>query len=135
MIQANRRVKTVSKYLLALLMVAAGLMHFVKPEFYIKIMPPYLPFHRELVFVSGVCEVLTGVGLLIPRLSVAAAWGLIALLIAVFPANIYLFQHQELVPAPPVVHLLRLPLQAVFIAWAYWHTKSDGPKNQPGEGS
>jgi uncharacterized membrane protein len=54
-----------------------------------------------------------------------AAWGIIALLIAVFPANIYVYQHQDVLPAPPILHFLRLPLQGVFILWAYWHTKRD----------
>ena len=90
-------------------------MHFVRPEFYLKIMPPYLPMHRELVLLSGVCEFVLGVALFIPRFSRLAAWGIFALLIAVFPANIYVFQNQELVPAPPVLHLLRLPLQGVFL--------------------
>ena len=53
-----------------------------------------------------------------------AAWGIVALLIAVFPANVYLYQHQDILPASPSVHLLRLPLQGVFILWAYWHTRS-----------
>jgi uncharacterized membrane protein len=60
---------------------------------------------------------------LVPRVSRLAAWGIFALLIAVFPANIYLFQNQEILPAPPVVHLLRLPLQGLFLLWAYWHTR------------
>jgi uncharacterized membrane protein len=116
------RGKTASKYLLAIFMVGAGTMHFVNPQFYLTIMPPYLPFHLGLVYLSGFFEVALGVLLLVPRLSRLAAWGIIALLIAVFPANIYLYQHQELLPAPPVVHFLRLPLQAVFLLWAYWHT-------------
>lgn len=99
-------------------------MHLVNPEFFLKIMPPYLPFHEELVVLSGVCEILLGASMLIEKCSRFAAWGMVALLIAVFPANIYLFQHQEIVPAPPLVHFLRLPLQAAFILWAYWHTKS-----------
>ena len=115
--------KQISKYLLAIFMFFAGTMHFVNPEFFMKIMPPYLPLHKELVLLSGFCEVLLGVLLLIPRCSPFAAWGIIALLIAVFPANIYLFQHQDILPAPPLVHLLRLPLQGLFILWAYWHTK------------
>jgi uncharacterized membrane protein len=118
------RTKAVSKYLLAIFMVGAGTMHFVRTEFYVKIMPPYLPSHRELVYLSGVFEIVLGVSLLIPRLSRLAAWGIIALLIAVFPANIYVYQHQDLVPAPPIFHFLRLPLQGVFLLWAYWHTRS-----------
>jgi uncharacterized membrane protein len=117
------RTKTVSKYLLAIFMVGAGTMHFLRTDFYVKIMPPYLPLHRELVYLSGVFEIVLGVSLLIPRLSRLAAWGIIALLIAVFPANIYVFQHQDLLPAPPIMHLLRLPLQGVFLLWAYWHTR------------
>jgi uncharacterized membrane protein len=117
------RIKIVSKYLLAIFMVGAGVMHFVKPEFYLKIMPPYLPWHLELVYLSGIFEAALGLLLLVPRFSRLAAWGIMALLIAIFPANIHVFQHQELLPAPPVIHLLRLPLQAVFILWAYWHTR------------
>ena len=117
------RAKTVSKYLLATFMVFAGTMHFVRPEFYLKIMPPYLPWHLPLVYVSGFFEVSLGLLLLVPRFSKLAASGMIALLVAVFPANIYLFQHQEILGGPPILHLLRLPLQAVFILWAFWHTQ------------
>lgn len=118
-----RRTKTVSKYVLAVFMICAGMMHFVSPEFYMKIMPPYLPLHRELVYLSGICEIVSGILLLIPRYARLAAWGIIALLIAVFPANIYLYQNQEVLSAPPLFHLLRLPIQAVLITWAYWHTR------------
>ena len=117
--------KTVSKYLLAFFMVAAGTMHFVNPDFYLRIMPPYLPFHLELVYLSGFFEAALGLLLLFPRFSRFAAWGIIALLIAIFPANIYVYLHQDILPAPPIVHFLRLPLQAAFILWAYWHTSRD----------
>ena len=117
------RIKMASKLILAIFMVGAGVMHFVNPDFYLKIMPPYLPLHRELVYLSGVCEIVLGALLLIPRFSRLAAWGIIALLIAVFPANIYVYQNQDVLPASAIFHLLRLPLQGVFILWAYWHTK------------
>jgi uncharacterized membrane protein len=117
------QIQTTSKYLLAIFMVGAGTMHFVKPDFYMKIMPPYLPWHLELVYLSGFFEAALGLLLLVPRFSRLAAWGIIALLIAVFPANIYVYQHQDVLPASPILHLLRLPLQAVFILWAYWHTR------------
>lgn len=117
------QIKTISKYVLAIFMVVAGTMHFVNPEFYLKIMPPYLPLHNELVLISGACEVLLGVLLLIPKCSRLAAWGIIALLVAVFPANVYLYQHQDILPASPIVHLLRLPLQGVFVLWTFWHTR------------
>jgi len=116
--------KSISKFLLAIFMIAAGMMHFANPAFFLKIMPPYLPFHEELVLVSGVFEILLGTLLLIPKYSQLAAWGIIALLVAVFPANIYLYQNQEILPASPIIHLLRLPLQGGLILWAYWHTRS-----------
>lgn len=119
-----KRIKLISQYLLAIFMIVAGTMHFLDPEFFLKIVPPYLPLHKELVLVSGVFEILLGVLLLIPKCSHLAAWGIITLLIAVFPANVYLYQHQEILPASPLVHLLRLPLQGVFILWAYWHTRT-----------
>ena len=115
--------KTISQWLLAVLMVFAGVMHFISTDFFLKIMPPYLPLHLELVYLSGVFEIGLGFGLLIPRFSRFAAWGIIALLIAVFPANIYLYQHQEIVPASPTVHLLRLLIQGVLIWMAFWHTR------------
>lgn len=116
-------IRTISKYILAIFMITAGIMHFLNPAFFIKAMPPYLPLHKELVLVSGVCEILLGILLLVPKTSRLAAWGIVALLIAVFPANLYVFQHQDILPAPPIVHLLRLPMQGVFILWAYWHTR------------
>jgi uncharacterized membrane protein len=118
-------VKMVSRYIFAIFFIGAGVMHFVRPGFYLKIMPPYLPLHLELVYLSGLFEVVLGVLLLIRRWAPLAAWGLILLLIAVFPANIYVYQHQELVPGTPILHLLRLPLQAVLILWAYWYTRPD----------
>jgi uncharacterized membrane protein len=125
------RAKSASKYLLAIFMVGAGTMHFFRPDFYVKIMPLYLPLHRELVYLSGILEVVLGLALLVPRFSRLAAWGIFALLIAVFPANIYVYQHQELIPGSPLLHLLRLPLQGVFILWAYWHAK---PTTYVGQG-
>jgi uncharacterized membrane protein len=120
--------KLVMKWLLAAAFVAAGLNHFRNADFYVRIMPPYLPWHRELVFVSGVFEILGGIGLLLPRFQVAAAWGLIGLLVAVFPANVHMALHPELGAErfpnlPDAVWWWRLPLQAVFIAWAYWFTR------------
>jgi len=121
--QTMQWIKAISRLILAALMVGAGVMHFLNPSFFVKIVPPYLSFHRELVAVSGAIEILLGVLLIISNTSRLAAWGVIALLIAVFPANIYVFQHQEIVPASPLIHLIRLLLQGVLILWAYWHTR------------
>lgn len=115
--------KGVGRWTFAILFVAAGVGHFVAPDFYTKIIPPSLPAPRTLVFVSGACEVILGVLLVVPGSSRLAAWGLIALLIAVFPANLYVYRHQEMFRLPAVVHLLRLPLQGVLILWAYTYTR------------
>ncbi len=125
-----KRIKPISKYLLAIFMIVAGTMHFVNPGFFLKIVPTYLPFHEELVMLSGVCEIMLGVLLLAPQASRFAAWGIVALLVAVFPANIHLYQNQDLMPASPFIHFLRLPLQGMFILWAYWHTKPTDKNNK-----
>ncbi|MDT5269608.1 MAG: hypothetical protein QOH49_1794 [Acidobacteriota bacterium] len=119
-----RKLKTILKYLLCVLFVVAGLNHFINPALYLKIMPPYLPWHLFFVYLSGFFEVALGLLLLIPAFTRIAAWGLIALLIAVFPANIHMATNPQLYSdIPPLALWLRLPLQAVLIAWAYWYTR------------
>ena len=121
-----RSSRLVARVIFAGLFIAGGIGHFVATDLYMKMMPAYLPYHRPLVLLSGFLEVALGMLLLTPSTSRVAAWGLIALLIAVFPANIYLFQHQEILPAPPILHLLRLPFQAVLILWAFAYTRRAG---------
>ena len=116
------------KCLFASFFLVAGVAHFTSTDFFVKIVPPFLPFHRELVFASGVFEISLGLLLLIPQTTRLAAWGLIALLIAVFPANLYMFQHQELFHVPPLALLLRLPMQGVLILWAWFYTR---PQRRP----
>jgi len=117
-----QKLKLILKYLLAIFFVLAGLNHFINPGFYLKIVPPYLPWHLLLVYLSGLFEIVLGCLLLLPRFTTIAAWGLIALLVAVFPANIHMAVNHDLFPAYSVTALwLRLPLQFVFIAWAYWY--------------
>ena len=119
-----RTLKTILQYLLCVVFVLAGLNHFINPALYLKIMPPYLPWHLFLVYLSGFFEMALGVLLLIPALTRVAAWGLVALLVAVFPANIHMALNPQLYPdISPLALWLRLPLQAVFIAWAYWYTR------------
>lgn len=118
--------KTVALYALAAAMVAVGVLHFVRPKPFVRIVPEYLPAPLMLVYVSGFFEILGGLGLLVPATRVWAAWGLIALYIAVFPANVYMLtENVSLDPNKPIPRwalLLRLPFQLVFIAWAYWFT-------------
>ena len=121
------RFRSPLRVLMGLLFILAGLMHFVRQQFYLDIMPPYLPYHHELVYISGVFEILGGIGVLIPRVRSLSGYGLIALLIAVFPANIYMLTHNiEVVGFTRFTYLLilRLPLQLIFIAWVYWCTRS-----------
>lgn len=108
---------------LGVVFVLAGSTHFLFPAPYVKIMPPGLPVPLLLVYVSGACECGLGV-LMFTRFASWAAWGLIALLIAVFPANVHMALHPELTPKiPPAALWARLPFQGVFIAWAYWFTR------------
>ncbi len=107
--------------LLAILFIAAGINHFVSAGIYLKIMPDYLPWPLALVYVSGVFEVLGGVGLTVPRLRRAAGWGLIALLVAVFPANVEMLANADQFPNIPYWALVtRLPVQGLLIAWVWW---------------
>lgn len=104
--------------LLAAVFILAGLNHFWNPRIYRAIMPPYLPAHGPLVFWSGVAEVVLGAAVLVPRLRKLAGWGLIALLVAVFPANLYMAQNAERFRAIPEWALwARLPFQLVFAWW------------------
>lgn len=104
--------------LLAVLFVAAGANHFVNPEVYVRIMPPSFPMPSKLVAVSGFFEIFGGVGLLVTRLRRPAGWGLVALLIAVFPANIHMALNTSQYPdIPAFLIYARLPMQFVLIAW------------------
>ncbi len=109
--------------LAAIVYIGGGTLHFLKPEPYLKIMPPFLPWHLALVCISGVFEILGGVGLLAARVRKAAGWGLVALLIAIFPANIYMATNPVEAGAagiPAVLRWGRLPLQGLLIWWVVW---------------
>lgn len=121
-------VRAVMKWLLSALFVVAGVNHFLRPDFYASIMPRYLPWHIALVYLSGIVEIVLGTPLLlVPRFQAAAAWGLVGLLIGVFPANVHMAVHANSFPSfHPVVLWIRLPLQAILIAWAYGYTLTEG---------
>jgi uncharacterized membrane protein len=121
-----KRLKQVLKYLFGLMFILAGINHFLKPEFYLPMMPPYIPAHELMVILSGIAEIVLGLLLFIPRFSRLAAWGMIALLVAVFPANLHMALNPELFPDVPQIGLwIRLPLQGVMIWWAWLYTKPD----------
>jgi uncharacterized membrane protein len=111
-----------SRVLLGLTFIAAGLLHFVRPRMYEAIMPRYLPAHRELVYSAGLAELAGGAGVLHPRTRRAAGWWLIATLLAIFPANVEMaVRAARFERFPPAALWARLPLQGVLIAWA-WST-------------
>ncbi len=119
-----QKFKTPFRCLLALFFIAAGINHFWHTPFYVAMMPPYLPAPLALVYLSGVAEIALGALLLFSRWQVIAGWGLIALSIAVFPANVHMALNPDLFSQfSPTGLWLRLPLQAVVIAWAYWYTR------------
>jgi len=114
--------KTISLYVMAVLYIAAGVNHFTNTKMYMRIMPQYIPF-KLIVLISGIIEILLGVFLLLPAISIYAAWGIIGLLIAVFPANVHhLTSSAKVKGAGKAVLVLRLPLQALLMYWAYWYT-------------
>lgn len=116
-------IKEVSLIVMGIFYIFAGIMHFIKPKFYLRIMPPFLPYHLALVYISGIAEIALGILLFFPFFTVWAAWGIIALLVAVFPANIYqMIAKGAGMKVSRWVLILRLPIQFLFIAWAWWHT-------------
>lgn len=117
----SSRLRTIALWLLALFFILAGLNHFLNPGVYHGLMPAYLPWHRELILVSGGAEMAGGLAILVPRLRDPAGWGLIALLVAVFPANLHVALHGWVgVQIPSWVLWARLPVQGLFIAWVWW---------------
>ncbi len=120
------RSKTVLLYLMAAFYIFGGYNHLANPEFYLAIMPPNLPEPELLNVVSGLAEIVLGVFLLDPRTRSLAAWGIIALLVAVFPANVYVATANVGADGAGtgvgVANWIRLPFQIVFIAWAWWYT-------------
>jgi uncharacterized membrane protein len=120
--------KGIARFLLALLFIVASSLHFIT-DVELKIIPPFLPLRREALYITGIFEFVGGIGLLIPRFQRAAAWGLAALSVAIFPANLYhAIKKIQLggILNSPLYHAVRLPLQAVLIWWALWCTGEKG---------
>mgnify|MGYP006114713305 CR=1 FL=1 len=119
--------KNISIFIMSFFYVRVGINHFVDPTWFVQIMPPYLPWHYQLVYLSGLFEIVLGFMLIIPKTRKIAAHGLILLLIAVYPANIYLALNQ--LPQDMMrissftASWVRLPIQFIFLGLAYWHSK------------
>lgn len=117
--------KLILLFLMAGLYILAGLNHFRNPKMYMKIMPNYIPWHLPIIYISGVLEVILGVMLLFPATRIWGAWGIIILLILVFPANVHMAMDFYVRKNPYLwIAILRLPLQVLLIWWAYLYTKS-----------
>jgi uncharacterized membrane protein len=111
---------------MALFYIVGGVNHFANTPFYLQMMPPYLPWPLPLVYLSGIIEMGLGVALLIPRISRLAAWGVIALLVAIYPANLFMWTSHMAINGkviPTGFHIGRLIGQVLLIWWAYSHTK------------
>ncbi len=122
---------------MAALYIVAGVMHFVVPELYVQIVPPFFPGRLALVYLSGLAEIALGLGLLHPRTRRLAAWGIVALLIAIFPANVYMATSGVVIEGAPgggdpseLVRWGRLPIQVVLVVWAWWYTRPE-PDGSP----
>lgn len=114
--------RRVERLFLGASFIIAGTLHFVRPWAYEKIVPSYLPAPGALVLISGAAEIAGGMGVLVPRLQRVSGWGLLALLVAVFPANLHMALHPEEVPElqiPRALLWFRLPLQPLMIAWVW----------------
>jgi uncharacterized membrane protein len=115
-------IRSLSCWLIGGFFIFAGIAHFVSPTVYLPMMPPYLPWPMALIYLSGAAEIAGGLGLIIPRLRRAAAWGLIALLLAIFPANLHMLATGLILDGkqvPEWVLWVRLPLQILLMLWIY----------------
>ncbi|MFL2994872.1 MAG: DoxX family protein [Candidatus Neomarinimicrobiota bacterium] len=117
-------IKYFSLIVMGVFYISIGISHFTSPIWYVQIVPPYLPYKLELVYISGLFEILFGGMLLFKKTRFLAGWGLILLLIAVYPANIYLAQtNGAAMNTTPLIAWGRLPVQFIFVGLAYWHSK------------
>ena len=118
-----------SKFLLGFLLVIGGIAHFNNTEFYIKAMPSFLPFGEFIVYASGVIEILLGLLLVISKTSRNAAFAIIVLFIAIFPANVNMYlNHSDFPEMSETALLIRLPIQLLLIGWAYIYTRQKEDK-------
>ena len=126
MVRKGKLQKSILIIISSIFYTIVGVKHFIEPDYFLSIIPPYLPFHIELVYISGFFEILLGLMILFPKYRYYGSIGLIFLLIAIFPANIYLAQSQEAqeaIGASQQIAIWRLPIQGILIWIAYWIRK------------
>lgn len=129
---STTHIKNISIYIMSLLYIMVGIKHFSDPNFFLKIMPKYLNYHLELVYISGFFEILFGILLIFKKTRFFGAWGVFILLICVFPANIYLYNSEAAQIALAISKsqaLIRLPFQTPLLILAYWHSNEKNSKN------
>ena len=129
---STTHIKNISIYIMSLLYILVGIKHFLDPNFFLKIMPEYLNYHLELVYLSGFFEILFGILLIFKKTRFFGAWGVFILLICVFPANIYLYNSEAAQIALDISKsqaLMRLPFQIPLLILAYWHSNEKSSKN------
>ena len=129
---SKTHIKNISIYIMSLLYILVGIKHFSDPNFFLKIMPEYLNYHLELVYISGFFEILFGILLIFKKTRFFGAWGVFILLICVFPANIYLYNSEAAQIALDISKsqaLMRLPFQIPLLILAYWHSNEKSSKN------
>ena len=129
---STTHIKNISIYIMSLLYILVGIKHFSDPNFFLKIMPEYLNYHLELVYISGFFEILFGILLIFKKTRFFGAWGVFILLICVFPANIYLYNSEAAQIALDISKsqaLMRLPFQIPLLILAYWHSNEKSSKN------
>lgn len=122
-----KNLKLASIYIFSFAYIYAGIMHFVNPDFFLSIMPNYFTLHLFLVHLTGLAEIIFGLLLILKKSRRVASYGLIILLICVFPANIYLVESelsQYLLNVNKSQTIIRLPFQGLLILIAYWHSKN-----------
>ena len=126
MVRKGKLQKSILIVISSIFYTITGIKHFIESDYFLSIIPPYLPFHIELVYISGFFEILFGLMILFPKYRYYGSIGLIFLLIAVFPANIYLAQSkeaQEAIRTSQQIAIWRLPIQGILIWIAYWIRK------------
>ena len=126
MVRKGKLQKSILIIISSIFYTIVGVKHFIEPDYFLSIIPPYLPFHIELIYISGFFEILFGLMILFPKYRYYGSIGLILLLIAIFPANIYLAQSkeaQEAIGASQQIAIWRLPIQGILIWIAYWIRK------------
>ena len=124
-------IKELTILLISILYITVGLNHFIKPNFFLEIVPPIIPFKLEVVFISGFFEIILGVLVLFKKTRKLASLLIIVLLVVVFPANIYLYLSETPRLSLNITKsqaLFRMPFQLSLIIISYWHSRDDNSK-------